>query len=267
MLSVGVSGWGDSDSVALGISLSKLLQEIMFYDQEEQLPLPSKDHLTPPRPIALDSSGRNSPTILSFDHNLKTPYDVAGGGANAPLLPLHAPQTVRLPLTRKAGTEGALRIDISRSAASEREKDDKRLLDYRWTAASSDDTEYYSPRRRLYSSVEAQCAIEMSSPSPNYSTYFDTTPPSTSTFGSFPKPPARHPFAKDFEVPQWRNLAIHAGLCASSYPFLLIFVIMGRGQTLFWSRLFVGAGSGIVGLMLGLSLMRLARGVLEAASM
>jgi hypothetical protein len=262
---VGVSGWGDSDSVALGISLSKLSQEVMFYDQEEQLPLPSKDHLTPPRPMALDSS--NSPTIPSFDCNLKTPYDVAGGGVNVPLLPLHAPQTVRLPLTRNVGTEGILRIDISRSTGSEQEKDDKRLLDYRWTAASTDDTEYYSPRQRLYSSVEAQCAIEVSSPSPNYSTYFDTTPPSTSGFGSFPKPQARHPFAKNFEVPQWRNLAIHIGLCASSYPFLLIFVIMGRGQTLFWSRFFVGAGSGIMGLMLGLSLMRLARGVLEAAGM
>ena len=265
MLSVGVSGWGDSDSVALGIS--KLSQEVMFYDQEEQLPLPTKDHLTPPRPIALDSSGRDSPTIPWFDYNLKTPYDVAGGGANVPLLPLHAPQTVRLPLTRNVGTERTLRIDISHSAGSEREKDDKRLLDYRWTAASEDDTEYHSPRRRLYSSVEAQCAIEMPSLSPNYSAYFDTTPPSTSGFGSFPKPPARHPFAKNFEVPQWRNLAIHTGLCASSYPFLLIFVIMGRGQTLFWSRLFVAAGCGISGLMLGLSLMRLARGVLEAASM
>jgi len=256
-----VSAWGDSYSVALGISLSKLLQEVMTYDQEEQPPLPAKGHLTPRRPIALDSSGQNSPTIPSFDY---TSYDVAGGGVNVPLLPLHAPQTVRLPLTRN---EGILRIDISRSTGSEQEKDDKRLLDYRWTAASTDDTEYYSPRQRLYSSVEAQCAIEVSSPSPNYSTYFDTTPPSTSGFGKFPKPQARHPFAKNFEVPQWRNLAIHIGLCASSYPFLLIFVIMGRGQTLFWSRFFVGAGSGIMGLMLGLSLMRLARGVLEAAGM
>jgi len=38
---------------------------------------------------------------------------------------------------------------------------------------------------------------------------------------------------------------------------------MGQGQNLFWSGLVVGAGCGIV---LGLSLMRLARGVLEVAS-
>jgi len=45
------------------------------------------------------------------------------------------------------------------------------LSDYRWTAAGTDDTEYYSPRWRLFSSsVEAKCAIEMPSPSPNYST-------------------------------------------------------------------------------------------------
>jgi hypothetical protein len=239
----------------------------MSHDQAEQLPLPSKGHLIPPRPIALDSTGQNSPTTPSFDC---TSYDsdVAGGGVNIPLLPLHAPQTLRLPLTRNVDTEGILRIDIPHSTGSERGKDDKRLSGYLWTATSTDDTEYYSPRRRLYSSSgEAQCAIEMPLPSPNYSNYFDITPPSTSTLGRFPKSPARHPFAKNFEVPQWRNLAIHTGLCALSYPFLLIFVIMGRGQTLFWSRLFVGAGCGILGLMLGLSLMRLARGVLEAASM
>jgi hypothetical protein len=62
-------------------------------------------------------------------------------------------------------------------------------------------------------------------------------------------------------------LAIHTGLCALSYPFLLIFVIMSRGQNLFWSRLFVGAGCGMLGAILGLSLMQLARGILEAASM
>ena len=245
--------------------LSKLSQEVMSYDQEEQPPLPSKDHLTPPQPIALDSSGRNSPSFPSFDY--KARYDVPDEGVNAPLLPLHAPQTVRLPLTRSVGSEEIVRIDVPHSTGSERGKDDKRLSDYRWTPSTDDINTEYHPRRRLYSSsAEAQCAIEMPSPSPNSSKYFDTTPPSTSTFGRFPKPPAQHPFAKNFEVPQWRKLALHTGLCALSYPFLLIFVIAGRGQTLFWSRLFVGAGCGILGVMLGLSLVHLARGVLEAAS-
>ena len=245
--------------------LSRLSQEVMSYGQEEQPPLPSKDRLTPPRPIVLESSGRNSPSIPSVSY--KTPYDVADEG-DIPQQPLHATQTVRLPLTRNVGPEGIIRIDVPHSSGSERGKNDKRLSDYRWTAASTDDTEYHSPGRRLYSSsVEALCATEMPLSSPNSSKYFDTTPPSTSIFGKFPKLPARHPFAKNFEVPRWRKLAIHTGLCALSYPFLLIFVIAGRGQTLFWSRLFVGAGCGILGVMLGISLMNLARGVLEAASM
>ena len=235
-----------------------------------KLPFPSKDYLTPPQPIALDSSGQNSPNVSSFDY--KTPYDVAGGEVNVPLLPSpHAPQTVLLPLRRDVGDKGILHIDIQHLTRSQRGKDDKPLSDYRWADANTDDTGYYSPRQRIYpseSSLEAQCAIEMPSPSPNYSKYFDTTPPSTtSIFGRFPKPPAQHPFAKNFEVPKWRNLTIHTVLCGLSYPFLLIFVIMGRGQNLFWSRLFVGTGCGILGVTLGLSLMRLARGVLEAASM
>ena len=236
---------------------SKLSQEVMRYDQEE--------HLTPLRPIALNLSGRNSPSIPSF---YKTPYDVADEGVNVPLLPLHAPQTVRLPLTRNVSTEEIVLIDVPHSTGGERGKDDKRLLpDYRWTP-STNGGEHDSPRRRLYSSsVEAQCAIEMPSPSPNYPQYLDTTPPSTSTFGKFPRLPVRHPFAKNFEVPQWKKLALHTGLCALSYPFLLIFAIIGQGKTLFWSRLFVGAGCGILGSTLGLSLVNMARGVLEAASM
>ena len=205
------------------------------YDQEEQPPpgLPPKDHLrvTPLRRNALDSSGKN---VLP-----KTSYDRAGGEVNVPLLTLNAPQTVRLALTRNVGTDGTLRLDIPHSNWSEPGKD------------------------------EAQWVIEMKSPSPNYSKYFDTTPPLTSSNNGrtqFPKPLEWHPFAKNFEVPQWRNLAIHTGLCGLSYPFLMIFVIMGQGKSLFWSRFFVGAGSGILGVMC-VSLMRLARGILEAASM
>jgi hypothetical protein len=67
-------------------------------------------------------------------------------------------------------------------------------------------------------------------------------------------------------VPQWRKLAIHTGLCALAYPFLLIFVILSGGHNLFWSRLFVGAGCGILGVTLGVNLVHLARGIFEAAS-
>ena len=238
----------------------------MTDDPEEEPSLLSKDPLTPPRPIAKNSIGPNSPSTPSF--NYKTPYDVADEGVNVPLLPLHAPQTVRLPLTQNVGTEGIVCIDVPHSTRSEPGNVNQQLSDYRWTAQSPDDTEYDLPRRRIYtSSTGAQRAIEVPSPSPNYSNYFDTTPPFTFTLGRFPKPPARHPFAKNFEVPQWWKLAMHTGLCALSYPFMLIFVSMGQGQNLFWSRLFVGAGSGILGVTLSLSLMHLARGVLEVASM
>ena len=243
------------------------------YAPEEQLPIPSssKDLLTHQRPIALNSRIRSSPPIPLPDYNLKTPYDVEGGGVNVPLLPLRAPQTVQLPRTQNVGTGGPLRINIRHSnwSASERGKDDKQLsLDYPWTAVTTNDKEYYSPNLHP-SSAEAQYATEMQSHSPNYSKSFDTTPPSTSsTLGTFPtqKPPERHPFAKNFEVPQWRNLAIHIGLCGLTYPFMLIFVFLGQSKALFFSRLFVGAGSGILGVMFSLSLMRLARGILEAAS-
>ena len=241
------------------------------YAPEEQLPIPSKEHLTPQRPIALNSREQDNPPMPSLEY--KTPYDAADGEVDVPLLPLRGPQTqtVQLPLTRNVGAEGILRIDIPHSNWNERVKDDNHLSDYPLSSVTTDDKEYCSPRRRLHpSSVEAHCTIEVQSPSPNYLKYFDSTPLSTSSIhGTFPtrKPPVQHPFAKNFEVPQWRNLAIHTGLCALSYPFLLIFVIMGQGKSLFWSRLFVGAGSGILGVMLGLSLMRLARGILEAASM
>jgi len=81
----------------------------------------------------------------------------------------------------------------------------------------------------------------------------------------FRKPAKKHPFAQGFEPPRWRLLWIHVGLCLLAYPFLLIFVILARGRSLFWARFFVGVGSGLVGFSLGLSLLRLGRGILEAS--
>jgi len=156
--------------------LSRLLQEVISYDQDEQLPLPYKDHVIPPQPIALDSSRQNSPGTPSF--NYKTPYDVADDGVNVPLLPLRAPQIVRLPLTRNVGTERIVHIDMPHSTGSDQGKDNKPVLDYRWTSPGTDDTEYDSPRRRFYpSSTEAHCAIEIPSPSPNLSTQHPPHPP------------------------------------------------------------------------------------------
>jgi len=125
----------------------------------------------------------------------------------------------------------------------------------------------------------AQCSPE--TPSPDSSTSFlrkPSTPYSPDYRGKtgtrFPRTSAystasRHPFGerfKLFEVPQWRKLAMHIGLCGLAYPFLLIFVLAARGKNLFWARLFTGAGCGMLGLLLGISLLKLARGIIEAAS-
>jgi len=245
--------------------LSSLSQEVLLYDPKEQPPVPSKSHLTPPRPIARNSGERNSPITPAFKY--KTPFNNLEEEVNIPLLSLSTPQTVRLPLTQDIGTEQIVHIDVPQSNGIGRRKSFNWLSNYPWTPTNLSDIAYDLQRPRPYTlSAEAQHAIEMPSPSPNSSKYFDTTPPWTSTSGRFLKPQKRHPFAKNFEVPQWKKMAIHTALCALAYPFLLIFVILGRGQNLFWSRLFVGAGCGILGVTLGLNLVHLAREILEAAS-
>jgi len=238
-------------------------QEVLLYDPEERPPIHSKSHLTLPRPISRDSSERNSPSTPAFDY--KTPFNDLNEEVNVPLLPLSAPHTVRLPLKRDMGTEQIVRINVPQSTGTEQRKNFNRLPDYAWTPTNLSDAAHDPQIPRSYpSSAEHQWAIAV--PSPSSSNYFDTTSPWTSTSGWFPKPPKQHPFAKNFEVPQWKKLTIHTALCALAYPFLLIFVILGRGQNLFWSRLFVGAGCGILGVTLGLNLVHLARGILEAAS-
>jgi hypothetical protein len=77
----------------------------------------------------------------------------------------------------------------------------------------------------------------------------------------------RSPFGSGFEIPQWRQLSIHFILCAITYPCLIFFIMMAKGTPLFYTRIFVGAGCGIMGFALGLSLMELAKGIIEACSM
>ncbi|KDR76712.1 hypothetical protein GALMADRAFT_139606 [Galerina marginata CBS 339.88] len=108
-------------------------------------------------------------------------------------------------------------------------------------------------------------------PSPSSSTNFFDSPPVTGTSHSYsrlhtvPKR-RRHPFADGYEVPSWKRLIIHLVLCALAYPFLLIFVVASAGRDLFWTRLLVGAGCGLLGFALGSSLLNLATGILEAAT-
>ncbi|KAF8990223.1 hypothetical protein BDQ17DRAFT_1372225 [Cyathus striatus] len=81
-----------------------------------------------------------------------------------------------------------------------------------------------------------------------------------------PKPSKKHPFSSSFEAPNWRQLLIHVVLCLIAYPILQIFVVIARNKSLFWSRLFVGAGCGLLGFVLGVSLLQLGRNILEAAT-
>ncbi|KAF9448060.1 hypothetical protein P691DRAFT_730398 [Macrolepiota fuliginosa MF-IS2] len=91
--------------------------------------------------------------------------------------------------------------------------------------------------------------------------------PSPSLFpNGLPKPRKQHPFSRHYEVPQWKLLTVHVLLCLLAYPFLLLFVRVARGRTLFQTRVAVGAGCGVVGFLLGLSLIGLARRHLEATA-
>lgn len=75
----------------------------------------------------------------------------------------------------------------------------------------------------------------------------------------------RHPFAQSFEPPNWKFIIIHVVLGVLSYPVLLIFEAIARDKTLFWTRLLVSVGCGLVGFCLGLSLIGLGKAYLEAA--
>lgn len=107
-------------------------------------------------------------------------------------------------------------------------------------------------------------------PTPNYGTkgnevdFLKTPSPSLFPRG-LPKPPKRHPFSQWYEAPKWKSLVGHTLLCLLAYPFLLIFVMVARRRTLFWTRVVVGIGCGFTGVLLGWSLLRLARRHLEAA--
>lgn len=107
-------------------------------------------------------------------------------------------------------------------------------------------------------------------PTPSYGintseTDFLTTPSPSLFPRGLPKTPRLHPFSQSYEAPEWKTLVVHTLFCLIAYPFLLLFVFIARGRTLFLARLVVGVGCGIIGFFLGFSLIRLARRHLEAA--
>ena len=62
----------------------------------------------------------------------------------------------------------------------------------------------------------------------------------------------RHPFASQFEGPDWLQLFIHSGLCILAYPLLLLMVTIASPRPLFWTRTIVALGCGLIGFILGL---------------
>jgi hypothetical protein len=120
-----------------------------------------------------------------------------------------------------------------------------------------DDTQPAFDPRQLHSGV--------STPSGDES--FAKPLPSPSLFPrGLPRPPEQHPFAEGFEAPIWTHLLIHVGLCLVAYPLLIIFTVIARNKSLFWTRFIVSMGCGLIGLSLGLSLLRLGKRFLESAS-
>ncbi|KAF7433505.1 hypothetical protein PC9H_005461 [Pleurotus ostreatus] len=106
---------------------------------------------------------------------------------------------------------------------------------------------------------------------PPSSALTDTSFLNTPSDSYFPNRPnyrhtRKHPFSSSFEAPNWKIIIIHVVLCLLAYPVMMIFVLLARDRTLFWTRLVVGFGCGLVGVSLGLSLLNLGRALLEAAS-
>jgi hypothetical protein len=78
-------------------------------------------------------------------------------------------------------------------------------------------------------------------------------------------PSRRHPFASQFEPPDWQRLLIHSLFCLLAYPLLLLVVVIASSRPLFWTRTIVGFGCGLIGFTLGLGPLALGKKFLEAA--
>ena len=78
-------------------------------------------------------------------------------------------------------------------------------------------------------------------------------------------PTRRHPFASQFEAPDWQQLVIHTVICLLAYPLLLLVVFVASSRPLFWTRTIVGLGCGIIGFTLGLIPLAVGQKFLEAA--
>lgn len=137
-----------------------------------------------------------------------------------------------------------------------------------------DDDVYPNPHRRTVSDASSSDESLTTTPRiPSQQTAYVALLPHT-----YDKPPTVFPppppsrssrqnlFARSFETPDWRLLVLHTVLCLLAFPTLLVFTIIARNRTLFWTRFIVSIGCGLVGFFLAISLINLGKAFLEAAS-
>lgn len=243
--------------------LSRLSHEIIFEDPEAELEptLPTSQT----RDSFDESPGQRSRVSYNLakipsNHSPSSPEPRTPSGKpdeNVPLLPLDLGSTQNV-LRPSVEWNAHRSQNVGASSLSTIETPSPRN-EYRDVFFSPEvDSQKRAHRSRL--SDVAHCAV-----TPSSSPASSKRSPATS-ISRFPRKRRRHPFARTFEVPQWRLLLLHIGACALVYPVLVVFVIASDGKTLFWARTIIGAGCGVIGGLLGYSLLKLATMILEASS-
>ncbi|KAF4602487.1 hypothetical protein EYR40_005696 [Pleurotus pulmonarius] len=143
-------------------------------------------------------------------------------------------------------------------------------IDYR----RQDDDVYPNPHRRTVSDASSSDESLTTTPRiPSQQTAYVALLPHTHDKPptAFPPPPPsrsgrQNLFARSFEAPDWRLLVLHTVLCLLAFPTLLVFTIIARNRTLFWTRFIVSIGCGLVGFFLAISLINMGKAFLEAAT-
>ena len=93
-----------------------------------------------------------------------------------------------------------------------------------------------------------------------------SSPPEYHDFNYIPKEPPKSGFYAYFEPTDWKGIIMHIVFTLVAYPFLILICLAASNKILFWSRVIVGAGCGILGFCLGYNPYRFARRYLEAGS-
>jgi hypothetical protein len=236
--------------------LSRLSQEVIVDDVDSEMYSIQIDEETP---LQHNSATIHSPTPI-FDY--KQPYANTYDDIDTPLLALNAPYIVALPSHTTAsniliGSAPRSRSEIPRGPLGPQSASiNSNSLPQPGAGAAA--------RRPNSTAAIAHHSMDLSPAAAKIFKAPLLTPAGTDS--RFPRSRTEHPFAKGYEPPQWRRLAAHLTLCALGYPFLLLFVSASKGKSLFWARLLVGVGCGLLGGMLGWNLVKMARRILEAAS-